>query len=167
MWGGNSSHCVCWGSGTGCPEGQAEWGHGEPDFVGGSPACGRGLELGDLRDPFQPKAFCDSMTDSISLSIKHFERIISLNSFKYIYISLLSWEDVGCACHPERPSVLSYSFADDNIFYFNMYETIVVNLKWSKFCNCYEETSDHSSNSEEDSLMHNCISSHWETYFTW
>ena len=37
----------------GCPipggaQGQVGWGSGQPDLVGVSPACGRGLELDDL-----------------------------------------------------------------------------------------------------------------------
>ena len=35
-------------------QGQAGWGSGQPDLVGGSPACSRGLELGDLQGPFNP-----------------------------------------------------------------------------------------------------------------
>jgi len=35
-------------------------GPGQPELVG-QPAHGRGLELGGLRGPFQPKPFCDSM----------------------------------------------------------------------------------------------------------
>ena len=36
-------------------QGQVGWGPGQPELVGGSPAHGRGLELGDLQCPFQPK----------------------------------------------------------------------------------------------------------------
>ena len=40
---------------------QAGWGCEQPGLVGGVPACSRGLELDDLRSPFQPEPFYDSM----------------------------------------------------------------------------------------------------------
>jgi len=48
----------------GCPtpgdiQGSIGWGLGHPDLVGGSPAHGRELELGDLCCPFHPKSFYD------------------------------------------------------------------------------------------------------------
>ena len=42
-------------------QGQAGWGFEQPGLVGGAPAYSRGLELGDLKGPFQPKPFYDSM----------------------------------------------------------------------------------------------------------
>ena len=52
--------------GCGCPlpgslQGQAGWGFEQPGLEGGVPAYSRGLELGDLKGPFQPKPFYDSM----------------------------------------------------------------------------------------------------------
>ena len=38
----------------------SRWGFGQPGLVGDVPACSRGLELHDLKDPFQPKPFYDS-----------------------------------------------------------------------------------------------------------
>ena len=43
-------------------QGQAGWGCEQPGLEGSVPAYSRGLELGDLKCPFQPKPFCDSMT---------------------------------------------------------------------------------------------------------
>jgi len=53
--------------GCGCPlpgstEGRAGWGCEQPGLEGGVPAYSRGLELGDLKGPFQPKPFFNSMT---------------------------------------------------------------------------------------------------------
>ena len=42
-------------------KGQAVWGFEKPGLEGGAPACSRGLELGDLKGPFQPKPFYDSV----------------------------------------------------------------------------------------------------------
>ena len=42
-------------------KGQAGWGCEQPGLEGGVPAYSRGLELGDLKGPFQPKPFYDSM----------------------------------------------------------------------------------------------------------
>ena len=42
-------------------QGQAGWGFEQPGLAGGVPAYSRGLELDDLKGPFQPKPFCDSM----------------------------------------------------------------------------------------------------------
>ena len=52
--------------GCACPlpgsiQGRAGWGCEQPGLEGGVPAYSRGLELGDLKDPFQPKPFYDSM----------------------------------------------------------------------------------------------------------
>ena len=52
--------------GCGCPlpgsiQGQAGWGFEQPGLVGGVPAYSRGLELDDLKGPFQPKLFYDSV----------------------------------------------------------------------------------------------------------
>ena len=40
-------------------QGQVGWVSGQPDLVGGSLVHGRGLELGNLQDPLQPKPFYD------------------------------------------------------------------------------------------------------------
>jgi len=45
-------------------QGQAGWGFEQPGLVGGVPAYGRGLELGDFKGPFQTKPFCDYDYDS-------------------------------------------------------------------------------------------------------
>jgi len=42
-------------------QGQVGCGPGQPDPVGGSPAHNRGLALGGLEGPFQPKPFCNSV----------------------------------------------------------------------------------------------------------
>ena len=42
-------------------QGQAGWGFEQPAVEGGVPAHSRGLELGDLKGPSQPKPFYDSM----------------------------------------------------------------------------------------------------------
>ena len=42
-------------------QGQAGWVFEEPGLEGGVPAYRRGLELGDLKGPFQPKPFYDSV----------------------------------------------------------------------------------------------------------
>ena len=42
-------------------EGQAGWGCEQPGLEGGVPAYSGGLELGDLKSPFQPKLFYDSI----------------------------------------------------------------------------------------------------------
>ena len=45
----------------GClPFGWTGWGCEQPGPEGGVPAYSRGLELGDLKGPFQPKPFCES-----------------------------------------------------------------------------------------------------------
>ena len=49
--------CPCSGS----IPGQAGWEFEQPGLEGGIPAYSRGLELGDLKGPFQPKLFYDSM----------------------------------------------------------------------------------------------------------
>ena len=43
-------------------QGQAGWGFEQPGLEGGVPAYGRGLEIDDLRAPFQPKPAYYSMT---------------------------------------------------------------------------------------------------------
>mgnify|MGYP001855436156 CR=1 FL=1 len=56
-------HVAQRGSGCTLPgsvQGQAGWGS-EPGLVGGDPVYSRGLELDDLKGPFQPKPFRDSM----------------------------------------------------------------------------------------------------------
>ena len=45
----------------GCVEGQAGWGFEQPGVEGGVPAYSRGLERDDLKGPFQPKLFRNSM----------------------------------------------------------------------------------------------------------
>ena len=45
----------------GSTQGQAGWGSEQPGLEGGVPAYSRGLELGDLKGPFQPKPFYDSV----------------------------------------------------------------------------------------------------------
>ena len=42
-------------------QGQAGWGFEQPALEGGVPAYSRGLEPGDLKDPFQSKPICDFM----------------------------------------------------------------------------------------------------------
>jgi len=42
-------------------QGQAEWSFEQPGLVGGVPAYSRGLELCDLKGPFQPKPFSGSV----------------------------------------------------------------------------------------------------------
>jgi len=42
-------------------QGQAGWGFEQPGREGGVPACGRELELDDLKSPSQPKPSHDSM----------------------------------------------------------------------------------------------------------
>ena len=42
-------------------QGQAGWGFEQPALEGGVPAYSRGVELEDLRGPFQPKPFRGSM----------------------------------------------------------------------------------------------------------
>ena len=42
-------------------QGQAGWGFEQPGLVGGVPAYSRGLELDDLKGPFQLKPSYDSM----------------------------------------------------------------------------------------------------------
>ena len=44
--------------------GQAGWAFEQPGLVGGVPAYSRGLELDDLKGPFQPKPFYDSLCDT-------------------------------------------------------------------------------------------------------
>lgn len=52
--------------GCSIPGGQPGWGPGQAGLLGSIPAYSRGLELGGLQGPFQPKAFCGSVT-----SLKH------------------------------------------------------------------------------------------------
>ena len=59
----------------GCPlpgsvQRQAGWGCEQPGLEGGVPAYSRGLELGDLKCPFQPKPFCYSMIGILSNQLK-------------------------------------------------------------------------------------------------
>ena len=42
-------------------QGQAGWGCEQPGLEGGVPTCSRGLKLHDLKGPFQPKPFYDSI----------------------------------------------------------------------------------------------------------
>lgn len=42
-------------------QGQVGWGHGQLDLVGGSLTHSKGLELGDLKCPLQPKPMFGSM----------------------------------------------------------------------------------------------------------
>jgi len=42
-------------------QGQAGWCFEQPGLEGGVPAYSRGLELDDLKGPFQPKPFYNSM----------------------------------------------------------------------------------------------------------
>ena len=48
-------------------QGQAGWGFEQPGLEGGVPAYSRGLELGDLKGPFQTKPFYDSLEIPISI----------------------------------------------------------------------------------------------------
>ena len=52
--------CGC--SLTGSIHGQVGWGCEQPGLEGGVPAYSRQLGLDDVRGPFQPKPFYDSMT---------------------------------------------------------------------------------------------------------
>jgi len=54
----------CGSSIPGGTQGQVGWGPGQPELLNGSPAHSMGLRLGGLRDSFQPKPFCDSMSFS-------------------------------------------------------------------------------------------------------
>ena len=54
----NMGHCRC--PIPGGIQGQAGWGFEQPGLEGGVPAYSRGLELDDLKGPFQPKPFYDS-----------------------------------------------------------------------------------------------------------
>jgi len=45
----------------GSNQGQAGWGFEQPGLLGGVPACSRGVELDDLKGPFQPNPFYDSI----------------------------------------------------------------------------------------------------------
>jgi len=52
--------------GCGCPlpgsiQGQAGLGFEQPGLVGGVSACSRGMELDDLKGPFQPKPFYEEV----------------------------------------------------------------------------------------------------------
>ena len=76
--------------GWGCPlpgsiQGQVGWGFDQLDLGGGVPAYSRGLELHDLKGPFQPKPFYDSMIriqtlhdsdSSLGQSLSHSLRVI-------------------------------------------------------------------------------------------
>ena len=42
-------------------QGQAGWGCEPPGLEEGVPVHSRGLEINDLKGPFQPKPLCDSM----------------------------------------------------------------------------------------------------------
>ena len=42
-------------------QGQAAWGFEQPGLVGGVPAYSRGLELDDLKGPYQHKLFYDTI----------------------------------------------------------------------------------------------------------
>ena len=46
-------------------QGQAEWGCEQPGLVGDVPAYISGLQLDDLKGPFQPKPFYGSMKNNI------------------------------------------------------------------------------------------------------
>ena len=46
---------------SGSIQSQAGWGCEQPGVEGGVPAYSRGLELGEVKGPFQPKLFCNSM----------------------------------------------------------------------------------------------------------
>ena len=48
-------------------QGQAGWDLEQPGLEGGVPAYSKGLELGDLKDLFQPKPFCDSRIEAFLL----------------------------------------------------------------------------------------------------
>lgn len=48
-----------------------KWGFEQPALEGGVPADSTGLELGDLKSPFQPKPFYDdSMTGLLCISLR-------------------------------------------------------------------------------------------------
>ena len=55
------AQCGCECPLPGSIESQAGWGFKQPGIEGGIPAYSRELELGDLKGPFQPKAFYDSV----------------------------------------------------------------------------------------------------------
>ena len=68
QWGCQQSGCqqTCQQRGCGCPhpgsfQGEVEWGFEQRGLEGGIPAYSRGLELPDLKGPFQPKPFNDSV----------------------------------------------------------------------------------------------------------
>lgn len=72
---------------------QAGWGCEQPGLVGGVPACSRGLELDDLRSPFQPEPFYDSMISRYTF-FASFHILISYtatfhSSFSLIFPSFL------------------------------------------------------------------------------
>lgn len=50
-----------WTKGPVAVQGQAGWGPRQPDLLVGSPVHGKGLELSDFCDPFQPQSFYDFM----------------------------------------------------------------------------------------------------------
>ena len=54
----------------GSAQGQVGWGFEQLGVVEGVPAHSRGVELGDLGSPFQPKPFHDSMTQIVVLLAK-------------------------------------------------------------------------------------------------
>ena len=116
------SHSLLWGWwdteqvaqwGCGCPlhgsiPGQAGWGCEQPGLEGGVPAYSRGLELGDLKGPSQPKLFYDTMFYIGILCIKSFhwtffsvshsvklnsQNVIGLARVLFLWIEGFSWVD--------------------------------------------------------------------------
>ena len=63
-----------------CSQGQAEWGCELPGVEGGVRACSRALKLHDLKGPFQPKPFYDSVM-----------------FYRYIYLYSCSFNILGTA----------------------------------------------------------------------
>jgi len=57
-------------------QGQAGWGCVQPGLEGGVPAYSRGLELDDLKGPFQPKPFCDYFANSCPFRELHLRQFV-------------------------------------------------------------------------------------------
>ena len=67
-----------------------------PGLVGGVPAYSRGLELGDLKGPFKPKPFCDSMKWVVTWSTE--PGLIFITEERKMYASLC-WPNLHSVPH--------------------------------------------------------------------
>jgi len=112
---------------------QAGWGCEQPGLDGGVPACSRGLELHDLKDPFQPKPFNNSIPKEKKIPAGVWAACLS--------VAFESLQFLLCSCSPLLPylnSGLSCIFCS-TIFGFLLHGCVAIRdgsayILWLNYC---------------------------------